>query len=334
MLEGRGATAEGGLLRTRKAGDELARMAAEVRGGLLSSPRALPSKYLYDDRGSALYEQIVLTPEYYQTRTEEQILAEIAEGLIARTRPAELVELGSGAGRKIRTLLAALARAGLPRRTVMLDVNEAFLRASIAKLEELDPGVDARGIVGDFTSDLALLGPSPGGRLVLFFAGTLGNLHPREVPVFAQRVADQLAPGDHLLVGVDLVKAPRRLEAAYNDAAGLTAAFNKNILAVVNEKLGADFVLGDFDHVARYDPARQWIEMRVRARRDLRVTVRAAGLLLDLRAGEEIRTELSCKYTRQSLGRKLRGTGLGVAEWFTDPEDLFALALLERRSEA
>lgn len=325
--------APGETVRTRPA-DDVARMADEVRSGLLQRPRSLPSKYFYDDRGSALYERIVRLPEYYQTRTEERILAAIADELVARTRPAELVELGSGAGRKIRILLAAVERAGLPRRTRMLDVNEAFLSASIDRLRALDPAAEVLGIVGDFVTDLPLLGPSPGGRLALFFAGTLGNLHPRDVPEFLRRVAAQLAPGDHFLVGVDVVKEPRRLEAAYNDAQGVTAAFNKNILAVVNAKLGADFDLDDFDHVAFYDRRRAWIEMRVRARRDVEVRVPAAGLTLNLLAGEEIRTELSCKYTRASLGEAVRGTGFGIAEWFTDDEALFALALLERRSEA
>jgi len=308
------------------------RMAEEIRRGLAVRPRSLPSKYFYDDRGSRLFEDITRLPEYYLTRTEEALLAAIAGEVIARVRPTELVELGSGAGRKIRLLLAAMARAGLLERCVMLDINQRFLSESTHALARDFPGLAVHGVVGDFLGDLDLLGPG-GGRLAVFFASTIGNIHPREVPPFLARVAGHLAPGDAFLVGVDLVKDPARLEAAYNDAAGVTAEFNRNILRVMNERLGADFDPDAFEHVAFFDRERSWIEMRLRSLKLQRVRVPAARLDLAFEAGEEIRTEISCKYTRESFTALLPGTGLAMDRWYTDPENLFALALLGRRDD-
>jgi L-histidine N-alpha-methyltransferase len=306
-------------------------MAAEVRAGLSAQPLPwLPSKYFYDDRGSALFEQITRLPEYYPTRTEEGILERVAGEIVAATRPVELCELGSGVGRKVRILLDAGRALGTLSRCLLLDINATVLAESVGSLEGDYPGLRVRGVVGDFQSDLAVLGPG-GGRLALFLAGTIGNLHPdREVPTFLHTVARQLAPGDAFLVGLDLVKDVSRLEAAYNDAAGVTAEFNRNILRVVNAALDADFDPEAYDHVAFYDRDRAWIEMRLRARCDQRVRVPGAGLTLALRRGQEIRTELSCKYTRPSFEARVAGTGLRLESWMSDPESLFALALLRR----
>jgi len=313
--------------------DPAARMAAEVRAGLLTRPLpTLPSKYFYDDRGSALFEDITRTTEYYQTRTEEALLETVADRVIAAAAPRELVELGSGVGRKIRLLLDAMKRRGWLERCLLFDINERMLDQSVARLEGDYPGLVARGVVGDFTEDLSVLGPG-GDRLVLFLAGTIGNLHPDEVPAFLASVARQMGPGDGFLVGLDLVKSESRLHAAYNDAAGVTAEFNRNILRVINDRLGADFDPLAFEHVAFYDRKRQWIEMRLRARSASRVRIPAAGLELDYRPGDEIRTEISAKYTRETFAAKLLGTALRVEEFFTDPEKLFALALLERTEE-
>jgi len=311
--------------------EQVASMAAEVRRGLLATPRWLPSKYFYDDRGSRLFEEITAQPEYYLTRTEEGLLARIADEVVARVRPRELLELGSGAGRKIRLLLAAMARAGLLRGCILLDINARFLADASRALARDFPGLAVRGVVGDFLGDLDLLGPG-GDRLAAFFASTIGNLHPDEVPPFLARVAGHLAPGDAFLVGVDLVKDVARLEAAYNDRAGVTAEFNRNILRVLNDRLGADCDPGAFGHVAFYDRAHARIEMRLRSLRLQRVRIPAARLDLKLEAGEEIRTEISCKYTRASFAARLTGTGLGLVHWYTDPEHLFALALLAPES--
>lgn len=304
-------------------------MAAEVRRSLSARPRWLPSKYFYDDRGSELFEQITAQPEYYQTRTEEALLGTIAGEVIRRTRPSEIVELGSGAGHKIGLLLSAAAGAGRTPRLVLFDINARFLDESARRLRGRFPGLEVHRVTGDFLRDLAALGAG-GGRLAVFLAGTIGNLHPGDVPRFLARLARQLEPGDSALIGVDLVKDKRRLEAAYNDAAGVTAAFNRNMLAHVNEALDGDFDVMSWEHVAFYDVRQSWIEMRLRATRESRVTIRDAGLVLDFRRGDEIITELSCKYTEASFARLLPGTGLVLERFFTDPGRLFALVLLRR----
>ncbi len=307
-------------------------MAAEVRASLSQRPLpSLPCKYFYDERGSALFDEITRLPEYYQTRTEETILEKIAGEVIDAVRPRELCELGSGTGRKIRLFLDAMASRGLLSRCVLLDISEEVLASSAERLAADYPGLSVRAVAGDFLEDLPALGPG-GSRLALFLAGTVGNIHPDEVPAFLGSVARQLEPGDGFLVGLDLVKDPARLHAAYNDAAGVTAEFNRNVLRVVNDRLGADFDPEAFEHVAFYDAEAAWIEMRLRALRPLRVKVPAAGLDLAFRAGDEIRTEISCKYTRASFEALCAGTGLVLEGWYTDPDSLFASALLRRRT--
>ena len=329
-----GATVSAQIERVRGDSDFARRMAREVREGLLKRPLpTLPSKYFYDDRGSALFEEITRLPEYYPTRTEEAILETIADEVIDEAGPRELCELGSGVGRKVRLLLDAMKTRGLLERCVLLDISEGFLVDSARQLDVDYPALEVRGIVGDFTVDLPALGPG-GHRLALLLAGTMGNLHPDQVPPFLRALARQLAPGDAFLVGLDLVKDERRLHAAYNDSAGITAEFNRNILRVVNAVLGANFEPEAFAHVAFYDRERAWIEMRLRATRDMNVKVPGAGLELGYCAGDEIRTELSCKYTRPSFLTRVRGTGLALSRWFTDPESLFASALLRRTEEA
>ena len=304
-------------------------MAAEVRHGLGERLPTLPSKYFYDDRGSELFEQITRLPEYYQTRTEEALLARVADDVMTRQAASELVELGSGAGRKIGVLLEAMARAGRAARLTLFDINALFVAESVRALAARFPDVAVRGVTGHFTGDLTALGPG-GGRLAVLFAGTIGNLHPDEVPSFLSRVSAQLKPGDGFLVGVDVVKARERLEAAYNDAAGVTADFNRNLLRHINQALGADFVPEAWEHVAFYDDANAWIEMRLRAAADCRVRIPGARFERTFRAGDEIRTELSCKYSRDTFARLLPGTGLMLEQWYSDREELFALALLRQ----
>jgi L-histidine N-alpha-methyltransferase len=326
----------GSFYRIESAGQDAgraARMVEEIRQGLTAHPPWLPSKYFYDDRGSQLFEDITALPEYYQTRTEERLLGTIAADVIARVRPAELVELGSGAGRKVRILLNSMKEAGLLQRCVLLDINARFLATSAQALADAYSGLSVRGVLGDFLEDLRMLGPG-GGRLAAFFAGTIGNLHPEAVPPFLARVARQLEPGDAFLVGLDLVKDVARLEAAYNDCAGVTAEFNRNILRALNTQFGADFDPAAFAHVAFYDRRHAWIEMRLRARAPQRVRIPAARLDVEFLAGDEIRTEISCKYTRGSFEPLLAGTGLAMDRWYTDPENLFALALLTRTAPA
>jgi L-histidine N-alpha-methyltransferase len=307
-------------------------MADDVREGLRQPLPSLPCKYFYDDRGSELFDAITRLPEYYQTRTEERILEGIAERLIQETRPRELVELGSGTSRKLTRLLEAGRAHGSLERLLLFDVNEAFLRESAERLARAYPGLAVAGVVGDFTTeDLSAIG-SGAGRLLAFFAGTIGNLHPREVPAFLTNVGGLLAPGNAFLVGVDLVKDEALLHAAYNDAAGVTAEFNRNILRVVNAALEGDFRPEQFEHVAFYDRDNAWIEMRLRAQRAMDVRLRRADVRFHLDAGSEIRTEISCKYTRRSFAALLPGTGFALADWHTDERGLFALALLRREA--
>lgn len=305
------------------------RLARDVARGLGPGDRSLPCKYLYDDAGSRLFDEITRQPEYYQTRTEEAILERHAEEIVGAIDPTELVELGSGVGRKVRLLLDAMAARERLRRCTLIDINREFLTASLEELAGAYPGLEAVGLHGDFLGDLEILGPG-GGRLVILLAGTVGNLHPDEVSAFLARVASLLEPGDGFLVGLDQVKDPARLEAAYNDAAGVTAAFNRNVLAVLNRELEADFDLAAFDHVARWDPEHEWIDIRLRSNRAQRVVIPGADLTLELLDGDEIRTEISAKYTEASWARRVVGTGLRPRAWFTDAEDLFALSLLER----
>jgi L-histidine N-alpha-methyltransferase len=302
-------------------------MAQQVRRSLQAPVPWLSSKYFYDDRGSHLFEDITRLPEYYQTRAEEAILDRVADDVVARSAARELVEIGSGAGRKIRVLLEAMARAGQLERCVLFDINELFLRRSVDRLHAGFPGAIFRGVVGDFLGDLSALGPG-GGRLVIFLGGTIGNIERARVTRFLGSLAAQLEAGDALLLGLDLVKDPAVLHAAYNDSAGVTAAFNLNILSVLNARLEADFDLDAFEHVAFYDEEQARIEMRLRAVRACAVGIPAADLELRYEPGDEIRTEISCKYTRESLVERIADAPLGLDAWYTDPDELFALALL------
>jgi L-histidine N-alpha-methyltransferase len=326
------ANVAGSIRRVRSEAEEQARMAAEVRAGLSSRPLpSLPSKYFYDERGGRLFDEITRLPEYYLTRTEEALLPAVAREAVARVRPAELVELGSGLGGKVRIVLDAMADAGTLAACTLLDISEEALAEGMRRLRAERPGVTMVGVVGDFLADLGEVGRGPNCRLLAFLGSTIGNVHPRDVPGFFRSAAAILSPGDGLLLGLDLVKDRARLEAAYDDAQGVTAEFNRNILRVMNARLGADFDPAAFEHVAFYDAERSWIEMRLRARKACRVRVPGAEVELSLPAGGEIRTEISCKYTQQTLEAMLPGTGLALDAWWTDPGSLFALALLRRR---
>ncbi len=318
------------IRRVRPPAQEQAAMADEVRAGLEARPLPfLPSKYFYDERGGALFDEITRLPEYYLTRTEEALLPAVAREAVTRVRPRNLVELGSGVGGKVRVLLDAMEEAKTLESCTLLDISESAIANSLSQLRSERPRLKASGVVGDFLTDLRAVGPGES-RLIAFLGSTIGNIHPQDVPAFFRSAATILAPGDAVLVGLDLVKDRTRLEAAYNDARGVTAEFNRNILQVMNARLGADFDAAAFDHVAFYDPDHAWIEMRLRARRALDVRVPGAATALSLPAGGEIRTEISCKYTRAALEAALSGTGLMLDEWRTDPESLFAVALLRR----
>jgi L-histidine N-alpha-methyltransferase len=312
------------------AAGEGAGIADDVRRGLLASPKELKPKYFYDERGSELFEEITRLPEYYQTRTERAILTRIAPGIARRHRPAELVELGSGASRKTETLLGAMLRDGTPVRYVPFDVCAEIILQAANRLALSFPGLDVHGVAGDFDHHLDALPERDGTRLVAFLGGTIGNLAPRARTPFLRRVARLLGPGDLLLVGTDLAGDPSRIVPAYNDAAGITAAFNLNVLTVLNRELGGDFRLEAFEHEARYDPGPPWIEMVLRSREDQRVRLGAIDLEVDFAAGEELRTEISCKFTRESVADMYAAAGLELIEWHTDEAGWFAVSLARR----
>lgn len=300
---------------------------AEVRKNLLRTLPRVDSKYFYDDAGSHLFEEITFVPEYYQTRTEEALLAAIADEVVGATGARELVELGSGAGRKIRLLLDAMRRCEHLEGCVLLDINETFLRASAETLAARYREMEVRGVVGDFLHDLGSVGGGDRLRLFIFLAGTIGNLYPRQMGGFLRRVRAVLGPDDAFLVGLDLVKDRERLEAAYNDSAGITAEFNLNALKVLNRRFETDFEIDAFEHVALYDAEQEWIEMRLRALRPTSVSL-GGTRRLRFDTGDDIRTEISRKFTRESFVAALEGTGLELSEWFTDPDELFASALV------
>jgi len=298
----------------------------DVRVGLTSAPKELAPKYFYDERGSDLFDRITRLPEYYPTRAERSVLGARAEEIAALSDAHTLVELGSGTSEKTRLLLDACLAGGRLRRFVPFDVSEATLRAAAAALAGEYTGLHVHAVVGDFEQHLGLL-PGGGRRLVAFLGGTIGNLTPKQRAQFLGDLSSGLRPGDGLLLGTDLVKDPARLEAAYNDAQGVTAEFNRNVLRVLNRELHADFEPEGFDHVARFDPDEEWVEMRLRAVSAHRVEVADLDLAVDYAAGEEMRTEISAKFRRDGVEAELAGAGLALGRWWTDPAGDFAVSL-------
>jgi L-histidine N-alpha-methyltransferase len=301
----------------------------DVLDGLTRPFKEIPPKHLYDTRGSELFDQICELPEYYPTRTERAILDRYADLIVRRTGMAELVELGSGTAVKTRVLLDAMERADTLHRYVPFDVAESVVRECAASLADAYPPLAIHGIVGDFERHLPRI-PRPERdrpRVVAFLGGTIGNFPPGARRRFLRSLAGLLSPEDYLLLGTDLVKDVDVLEAAYDDAAGVTAEFNRNVLHVLNRELGADFPTEHFEHVAFFDADREWIEMRLRARRACRVRIAAVDLEIDFARGEELRTEISAKFTRTRLEADYAAAGLELDEWFTDDEGLYALSL-------
>ncbi|MGQ4511165.1 L-histidine N(alpha)-methyltransferase [Streptomyces sp. DW26H14] len=303
-----------------------AALRADVRQGLTADPKSLPPKWFYDARGSELFEEITRLPEYYPTRAEAEILLTRAPEMAAATGARTLVELGSGSSEKTRHLLDALSAATGLRDYVPVDVSESALTGAAETLLAERPELRVHALIADFTRAVELP-PTPGPRLVAFLGGTIGNLLPAERSAFLASVRALLAPGDTLLLGTDLVKDEDVLVRAYDDAAGVTAAFNKNVLSVVDRELGADFDPRDFDHVALWDREHEWIEMRLRARRALTVKVPELDLVAHFERGEEMRTEISAKFRREGIGAELAGAGFEPARWWTDEAGRFALSL-------
>jgi L-histidine N-alpha-methyltransferase len=307
-------------------------LADDVLDGLTRPFKELPPKHFYDARGADLFDRICELPEYYPTRTERAILDSSAAELAALTGACELVELGSGSASKTRVLLDALHAAGTLERYVAVDVTERMVRDSAQELTLEYPGLFVHGVIGDFERHLDRVPVAHGSRLVVFLGGTIGNFPPGSRRRFLRDIAGLLSQGDHLLMGIDLVKDREVLEAAYNDGDGVTAEFNRNLLHVLNRELDADFDPADFEHVAHFDDINEWIEMRLRARRSHTVTVRSLPLEVHFAAGEEMRTEISAKFTRERVQSDLDSAGLELVRWLTDPDELFALTLSRPRA--
>jgi L-histidine N-alpha-methyltransferase len=326
--------AAGGAIRIESHldGAEQRSLAEDVLDGFTRPFKELPPKHFYDARGAALFDRICELPEYYQTRAERAILEQRAAELAELTGAVELVELGSGTAAKTRVLLDALQAAGALERYVPMDVTERVVRDCAEELASEYPGLRVHGVIGDFERHLDRVPAASGPRIVAFLGGTIGNFPPGSRRRFLRKIARLLGPEDHLLMGADLVKDPRVLEAAYDDAQGVTAEFNRNVLLVLNRELQADFDPADFDHVAMFDPEHEWIEMRLRARREHTTLVRAIDLPVHFEAGEELRTEISAKFTPERLEGDLAAAGLELVQWLTDPEQLFALTLSRSRT--
>ena len=306
--------------------DAARELRADVRAGLTDSPKWLVPKWFYDAAGSELFERITELPEYYQTRAEHRILSRHAVEIAERAPAGTLVELGSGSSEKTRLLLEALRKTGSLREFAPLDVSESALRSAIELIAADYPELVVRGIVGDFTTELAAVPPGRG-RMVAFLGGTIGNLLPHERAEFLSAVRGALQPGEWLLLGTDLVKDPDRLVRAYDDAQGVTAEFNRNVLRVLDRELGADFDPEAFRHVALWNAEQEWIEMRLRATRAMRVRVAELDLEVELAEGEDLRTEISAKFRRERVAAELAAAGFEHSRWWTDEAEDFALSL-------
>jgi len=310
----------------RSADDAVEALRADVRVGLTSDQKWLPAKWLYDARGSELFELITTLAEYYPTRCEREVLERESTEVAATTSARTLVELGSGSSEKTRLLLDGLRAHGTLASYVPMDVSESALAEAAHAISGEYPGLEVRGVVGDFTENLGLL-PGERPRLVAFLGGTIGNLLPDERRQFLHSVRGVLGAGEWLLLGTDLVKDERTLLRAYDDGSGVTADFNRNVLRVINSRLGADFDLSAFDHVAHWDAGAEWIEMRLRARSRQRVAIPGAGIEITVAAGEHIRTEISAKFRRPKVEAELTDAGFGLERWWTDAAGRFGVSL-------
>ena len=308
-------------------GGPLSGMAADVRAGLTRPFKELSPRYFYDEVGSELFERITELEEYYPTRCEREILetraAEICE---AANRPASLIELGSGSARKTQVLLAAMQEASCLETFCPVDISEEITRETAERIAAEYDGINVRGLVCDFEFDLERV-PVGGPRVIALLGGTIGNFAPHQRAGFLRRISNLLGPEDRFLLGTDLVKDPATLETAYNDSAGVTARFNKNVLAVLNRELGADFDLASFEHVARWDPENLWVDIRLRSLANQVVNFPALDMLVPFAAGEEMRTEISTKFLRPGLEGIYAEAGLELTDWWTDREGLYALSL-------
>jgi L-histidine Nalpha-methyltransferase len=307
----------------------LEELRADVRAGLTANPKTVPPKYFYDERGSELFDEITRLPEYYPTRAETEILRQRAAEIAELSRCESLVELGSGTSAKTGLLLRALTRSGTLREFMPFDVDPAVLSDATQTLTAQYPGLRIVPFTGDFERDLGAIPDAAGRRMIAFLGSTIGNLEPAARASLYRQVAAALRPGDAFLLGTDLVKDAGRLRRAYNDSAGVTAEFNRNVLRVINRELDADFDVEEFEHVAIWDAANEWIEMRLRSRREQRVTITDLALTVRFAAGEEMRTEISAKFRKDGIKAELAAAGFQAQQFWTDPDGDFGLTLAE-----
>lgn len=298
---------------------------ADVAAGLASEPKTLPPKWFYDDRGSELFTEITRLEEYYPTRRERAILTARAAEVASLTGARTLVELGAGSGEKTRLLLDALGESGLET-YVPVDVSGEYLQDAAERIAAEYPGIDVHPVVADYERHLSLIRGGPR-VLVAFLGGTIGNMVPEERHAFLSAIRETLGPDGALLLGADLVKDEERLVRAYDDAKGVTAEFNRNVLRVINAHLDADFVPEAFEHVALWDAENEWIEMRLRSRARQDVRIGALDLTVHFADGEEMRTEISAKFRPERLESELAAAGYGLTAFWTDPYGDFSLTL-------
>ena len=298
----------------------------DVLDGVARSPKSLPPKWFYDSVGSDLFDQITRLPEYYPTRAEAEILHARSAEIASVTAADTLVELGSGTSEKTRTLLAALNDGGALRRFVPFDVDASMLSAAGTAIQHEYPNIEIAAVCGDFEEHLSEI-PDGGRRLFVFLGSTIGNLTDDPRAEFLAALAGVMRPGDSLLLGTDLVKDTDRLVRAYDDSAGVTAQFNRNVLAVINRELDADFDVDTYRHVARWNSEEERMEMYLRAEKTQRVCIAALDLTVELAAGEEILTEVSCKFRADAVAAELARAGLRRTRWWTDDAGDFGLSL-------
>ncbi|MEU7153292.1 L-histidine N(alpha)-methyltransferase [Streptomyces sp. NPDC045456] len=314
------------VTRTLPADATTAALRADVAHGLTRTPKQLPPKWFYDARGSELFDEITTLPDYYPTRAEREILINRSPEIAAATGARTLIELGSGSSDKTRHLIAALPEL---HTYVPVDVSESALTSAAETLLTLHPSLTVHALVADFQQGFALPA-TPAPRLLAFLGGTVGNLLPEERATFLRSAHGLLSPGDAILLGTDLVKDEATLLAAYDDPTGITANFNKNVLHVINRELEADFDPADFQHVALWNAEREWIEMRLRARKELTVKIPALDLAVPFAEGEEIRTEISAKFREEGVRDELKAAGFEMSRWWTDGADRFGVSLSVR----
>jgi L-histidine N-alpha-methyltransferase len=298
----------------------------DAERGLTSTPKELPPKWFYDETGSQLFDEITRLPEYYPTRTEREILEANASTIAAVTQADTLVELGSGTSEKTRLLLSALHEEGCLRRFIPFDVSEEVLRSSAESINEEYPAVEVHAVVGDFEHHLEAI-PDSGRRIIAFLGSTIGNFAPSARAQFLGSLRNSTHEQDFVLLGFDLVKDVARLESAYNDTAGVTADFNRNVLHVLNRELEANFEAERFDHIARWDPTNEWIEMVLRSATDQQVRLSSLDLGVTFSSGEEMRTEISAKFRPDRIATELREAGFVPDHWWTDAAGDFGVAL-------